>query len=178
MSTRQTNTYILFTKRGRGIAKIIGPVFEHEIPFVKNHKFGGARRVHVSEETAFASQHFDSYHDHIQQHWLDKVYCYLAINSSWIGAVNCSTEERCFCGQWFGIFEMEDEDGEMYLQLNISVDANQFYVAKLTLDLEEMNICDILRGDDYYEDAQGIVHTDDPLTLKLATDHILNMCLN
>jgi hypothetical protein len=178
MSTRQTNTYILFTKRGRGIAKIIGPVFEHELDFIKNNKFSNPNTVRISEETAFASQYFDQYHTHIQQHWIDKVYCYLAVNADWIGPVNCSSAEKCFCAKWFGIFEMADEYDQMYLQLNISVDANPFYVAKLTLDLEEMCICDVLRGDDYYEDSKGEIHTEDPLTLKLATDAISHMCLN
>jgi hypothetical protein len=174
--SRQKNTYMLFTKKGRGIAQIAGPLFEHEIQKSKNKNFPN-KKVHVVEETSFAALNPKRYKQHITTAWFDKLYCYFTLNGDWVGEVRVSQSNKYCEGSWFAMFEQKDSEGS-YFQVSPQISANPFYIARLKQDLIDMGFS-IISGELYYREGKTIIHVGkDAISRSLAVEMVKHMCLS
>lgn len=173
------STYMLFVKRGRGIAKVCGPMFSGEIESIKGKKFVGHKKVCVMEETAFESLYKEKYHTHIENFWLDKAFCYFSSINSWTGNVYQMTKENGFSCSWFSLFQRVKKDGEKILHFNSDVNANPFYVAKVLQDLKKIFVFKIEEGQPFYQGNNQVFYGGDKaIQRSLAETCVTEACLS
>jgi hypothetical protein len=177
MDSKTLTTYMMFTLNNKGFKRILGPFFLNEKERIKK-MFPQNSLLHLLEETAFASKYPQCYYEHIQYAWIDKVSCYMFHHKSWIGDIKLSANERCITGDYFGLFEMADNSGNLTLQLNLSINSNSFFGARLFQDLCDMDILPIVRGTKYYLDSTGAIYTTWPLCRMLGDIQINESNLN
>lgn len=178
MNSRTYNTYIMFTKKGRGLGRVVGPFFIDRKDQIKNEYFSQYRQIYMIEETAFATRYPEKYFSHIQTAWIDKLYCYFMHHSSWIGKVRVSVADKMCQSEWFGLFEMQSAKGDKYFQLSLAIDCNRFYSARFKQDLLELDLMPVSMGKEYYQDKKGSIFTERPISRYLANQLVDNMCLS
>lgn len=174
----KSSTYILFTKKGRGLSKIIGPVFGSDIELMKQKFFQADKTVHVLEELVFMSHYQSHYHNHIKQFWMDKLYTYFALNVSWIGAVRLDVQNRGFTGAWFTMFEAQ-HNGELVIQIQFDVNANKFYPPRLLVEMQVLIPIRILPKEEYYAGSNQVLYTGHLAVRRQLAETLINqVCLS
>lgn len=172
-------TYILFSKRGRGLKLIVGPIFGSEIERVKQQFFSDTQTVHILEETVFISRYQEQYLNHLKLGgWMDKLYTYFVKNAQWIGNVNLDVQAKGFSSNWFTMFEVLYNNEKM-LQIQFVVNSNKFHTARLLLELQQQLPFRLLPKEDYYAGTDQMLHTGfKAIQRSLAEALVSNMCLS
>lgn len=177
MQSRHNMTYMLFTKKGKGIGKLVGPVFEKEIGKTKEIYFN-TDNVQIVEENAFKVRYSKRYIAHIKDHWCDKVYCYLLNNIDWVGQIYSVPNQKMFCNDWFTIFEHVHENELISLELRFSINSSPFYSARMLYDLKKILPVVITEGKRYFRAKDGQIYNGTRgLSRYLGEQLIENMCL-
>lgn len=172
-------TYMVFSKKGRGLKLIIGPIFGSEIERIKQQFFSDTQTVHVLEETVFISRYQEHYLNHMKTGgWMDRLYTYFVKNAEWIGNVNLDVQAKGFSNGWFTMFEVIFNNERM-LQIQFIVNSNKFHTARLLLELQQQLPFKLLPKEDYYPGTDQMLYTGfRAVQRSLAEGLVRNMCLS
>lgn len=169
---------MLFTKRGKGIGTLVGPVFEREIDKAKK-TFFLTTKVHIVEENAFKVRYSERYINHIKENWCDKIYCYLMSNADWIGTIYTLDRQRSFLNEFFEIIERCDDQNELIaLEVRFSLSCNPFYSARMLYDLKQILPIVVIEGHRFFRSKDGMIYNGTRGVSRYLAEQIVgNMCL-
>lgn len=178
MQPGKSHTYMLFTKRGKGFGRLMGPILGAELPAVKERFFSDVKTIHILEETVFANRFSKRYWQHIAASgWMDKLYTYFLLNKRWIGSVNADIEGRGFSSTWFTMFETF-EDNEKKLQIQFVTHADKFYPPRLTFEVQKMLPFKVLIKEEYYASTEKVYTGALAVRRQLAEQFMKTVCLS
>lgn len=175
--TRTTNTYMLYTRKGRGVARIIGPVFAYEFEKMKA-KFPNPAIVRVMEETAFYAKYRENYKKHLYEFWMDKAFCYFVQSAEWTGNVYQSTSARSFYCDWFTLIETLNDAGYRVLRLDAALHADPFKVGRLVHDLMRLMLVPLIEGPLFYQEGAAVYTGTFAVRRSLANSAMNDACLS
>lgn len=172
-------TYMIFSKKGRGVGLLVGPMLPSDIEGQLKEHFLDKNPVILAEDQ-FAERYPKRYFTHIQNFWVDKLFCYFRTNSNWIGDTTLSGIRGCCVHNMFHLWYNIDEDRNPYFSLNFSIQVDKFFAARIERDLRALNIFDIEIGESFYQSPlDGVVWPGNKAMQRLLAEYMVqNTCLS
>jgi hypothetical protein len=165
-------TYMLFAKKGRGFANLVGPVFGSEVEAVKRNMFANNKKVYVLEETVFINRFENRYWKHLENNWPDKLFTYFILNRKWIGKVTLDEEIKGFSSPWFTMFETVD-NGVKYLQIQCRTGIDPFLEPRLLLEIQKMLPFRVKPKEEYFNGNDNMLYTGHRAVRRLLAENLI-----